>query len=475
MLRCIHLCVGIIIIFRSHAAESNPKTESEDNNDGIHLTESNLCNYTFTRSRERHLQELQSFYIARLVSSTLISRKINVFADLIRQIYHAVNLQYSCDMVSYSPVITYLCRSMYFHSWTPSSQSWRIQVYEAFSINFTIYRAYVPFTDACSPHGIHIYESHLVSNSNIIDTFCGKVYHESVFTIRNAGLLRIKFDTKKLIFPVTLRAGYSSISQGVAYKSRKICMQDSLLTNVPPGFMLLLNSRLHYFWYASNNVFMGECSEGELHRFKFFGSMVYTRRYHANMAYFVFDIQDFQCVSDTAMISAYAGLVPVYLVKWHAAPNRRLVCNDTTLRDAIQIDFHMHATVILDVSLNHKVELKMNYSVKSTKLYSYDKSYWGYKPSYYSHSNHDITGTDLSFINRWKSSFMKVDVIHAKTFTIKDFSTKGETTTIHMDFMNRLVSKSNFSRRLTTRKSRFEMQFNAAAEEKGNYLFFSLY
>jgi hypothetical protein len=67
--------------------------------------------------------------------------------------------------------------------------TWLITVRHSFMINITIHKAYVPFSDLCSPDYLAINEGHQIRAGSVIEVFCGHILLESVYTKFNKGML----------------------------------------------------------------------------------------------------------------------------------------------------------------------------------------------------------------------------------------------------------------------------------------------
>ena len=89
----------------------------------IEFIETKQCKYTFKHIDRRDLLRVIHEYVDLLFNSNIDTRKaIHSLADYFTEIYQNVKLQFSCGSGSYSKVTTYLCGSMYFQSWAPSSK-----------------------------------------------------------------------------------------------------------------------------------------------------------------------------------------------------------------------------------------------------------------------------------------------------------------------------------------------------------------
>ena len=130
----------------------------------------------------------------------------------------------------------------------------------------------------------------------------------------------------------------------------------------------------------------------------------------------------------------------------------------------------MHTTVILDFSPIHIINLTINYTVAVKHLYRYNTNDSRFMdddvtPDYFFPSNIDLEGSNISIVNRQKTSFMKIDIIHANTFSIKTFVINEETTTVRPAFVHRYVGKQNFSKRISI--SKFALNNSATVQGKG--------
>ena len=96
---------------------------------------------------------------------------------------------YQTDVTMTAPCGIMNFMSLALSSMTWTSMTWTISVHQTFMINITIYKAYIPFTDMCSPHYIQIHEGHNMSKESLIELFCGHTYTENIYTKDKTGMI----------------------------------------------------------------------------------------------------------------------------------------------------------------------------------------------------------------------------------------------------------------------------------------------
>ena len=267
-------------------------------------------------------------------------------------------------------------------------------------INITIEEAYVPYDIDCMPHGITVYNGH-DNTSKLIDYFCGKISHVSVYTTNNSALLGFKFTTSILVYQTFIIARYISHVKGTAYKVIGPCLPSDI-TAPSKLTAFLYENRVHYVWYIANEVNYDKSKDMS----KLF------------MVNWLVQIHKFVCECESAEILVYPGLLPFRWFMWMAKPFHAVECN-ITKEHIIKIDFHMYITVQLNVMPTVKMLINMTFP----SITKYMKIYNGNQISNY---------TDIG------SSFLHIKQLSKiESFTIQHFTYNGHTATIQQGLIHK--------------------------------------
>ena len=169
----------------------------------------------------------------------------------------------------------------------------------------------------------------------MLETFCGHVYMETVYTKANKAMMGLRSTLMNVRYPTSLVASYVVHTAGWAYKfsyggdyndtTNNIVTLNDAGWNVPIslGQILFIEQSMFYIWYIANDVLD-----------------------FAYLTYQQIQITSFECREPTLEIRVYPGLLSYYMMKWQVKPFRVVDCNLTEAQ-FIDLTFHMYATVVL--------------------------------------------------------------------------------------------------------------------------------
>ena len=250
--------------------------------------------------------------------------------------------RYMGEKIAFDTKLTSPLKLMYFASRNSTSHRWLIQVHKTFMINVTVFKAYVPFTDLCSPHTVGVYEGHEAMNDTLIEKFCGHVSMETVYTKHNKGLLRIQAFADMLLLPISIQAQYEIHEQGAAYRfgSKHSCWPSA--STLSPSLIIRMASRLHYYWYFSQLEF-----------------------YAYNTAPSHVRLTIHTCIAQhSTRIAVYPGLLSHFWRQWRVRHYTTQQCNITGPQK-IDLNFHLYATIYVNVAISDQI-----FSIKMTFIYN---------------------------------------------------------------------------------------------------------
>ena len=123
-------------------------------------------------------------------------------------------------------------------------------------IEITIYNSFITFTDDCSPNQIGLYEGHKITNGHIIETFCGHILHDLIFTKKNQALINVLTPARNEFDSFLIKLFYQIHVIGFAYKCNGIDFQSPqnwvLRLQKSPNVIYWFKNKVTYIWYVLN-------------------------------------------------------------------------------------------------------------------------------------------------------------------------------------------------------------------------------
>ena len=221
----------------------------------------------------------------------------------------------------------------YKHS--PTVVQWTVTVHSTFMVNITIIKSYTNFSESCEAANVQVYEGHKYHRNWVIETFCGHIMYESVYTQHNKALLIVKTSPEVSSYHAVLKATYGILDKKSAfrYKLNTPCMLPGLHSNVQPALLMRASNSIQHVWYISNTALRGKGANKDATFLAIVSVRIWT------------------CLSmnRTAKISIYPGILSYYWARWKVPPHTAVHCKLQQLKDVI-VDFHMYATVLLTYS-----------------------------------------------------------------------------------------------------------------------------
>ena len=229
--------------------------------------------------------------------------------------------------------------------WNPTYRVWRITAYHKFTINITIYEAFVPLNEKCEESRISIHNGHNIVSKGI-RTVCGHISMEYYITIGKTASLQVYSNMVFLKFPIKISASYEAISKGSAYRIYKQQLtNNSLNLNDPPDQMDFIAQYLEYYWYVNSVEIIEKDSRPMIFSYSLILHRLTSNTLECNF-------------------SIYPGLLSKYLTLL-VSPYYTLVCNVT---DPIHFDLKIHRFTTLLLRLHISSAIDMNMTVVRSAL-----------------------------------------------------------------------------------------------------------
>ena len=200
---------------------------------------------------------------------------------------------------------------------------WLITVHSSFMINITIHKAYVPFSEWCRPDFLVINEGHQLRAMSMIESFCGHILLESVYTMFNKAML-MSVNPAVLTH---LTASYQVHQQGYAYRFIgnqlfKFWQHYSIAVQDRPKIIIYASRHIEYVWhYVTPHL------------------LAYQPFSHPVVA----SITKFICSTKLSFLVMKEGLLPIQWVKQYG---QHFLCNSSTPFN-ISLSKHMYFTILL--------------------------------------------------------------------------------------------------------------------------------
>ena len=166
---------------------------------------------------------------------------------------------------------------MIFISRLPCSKTWTVSVLKHFMINFTIDKAFAPYSPMCKENYIDFHNMDL--DADPFDYICGHVYMETIYSKGNVLIVRIQSVVPSGPYPTSLTASYQVHTSGLAYKHSYIInciviikelgndyvegtwagqkppfMPRSWEVNKQPSQLLFSRHQIKIIWYIANDA-----------------------------------------------------------------------------------------------------------------------------------------------------------------------------------------------------------------------------
>ena len=298
---------------------------------------------------------VQGHFIARyvdLIAYTFIKADRRNMGDKLNYIADHPWVFYQCYKEGHLEVRN-PCSITTLHTWQPIFKYHLLSVHRSLSLNITIHKAYVPFTDGCKPHYLAAYEAHHKDvldylgnkdayarpDKHALDYFCGRIHNEMVFTRSNKGIFVINVETNILPRIITVVVSYQPITKLSAFKTTHVSLPSTWNVNIQPEALFFIKQKLQYFWYLSNKIYQNDRHEINLYR------------WHINVI-------SLRCENPLSHMALYPGLLPWYWTQWRVPPYGTRYCN-VRGETSVLLTFHMHATVVLNLHPQERVSLNM--------------------------------------------------------------------------------------------------------------------
>ena len=273
--------------------------------------------------------------------------------ETINKLFSTIRHHYTCYPLAAGVKGRHPCQQIYYKSWTPDYiTEWHIEIPRWFLINITIMHAYIPFSDDCQPSQLAVHDRFNITQSSLIDLFCGVVKMEYVYTRGNKGTVRMVFDSAHIPYAVTLVAKYESHLKSLAFRNRLPCLPHFISSNTPISVVYFVEQKLHYIWYLAHGLYYTA--------FWYYYGMK-SGQHSAGLVCQYANISLFMCTESSTQISIYPGLLPLYWMQWHSSPFFQLSCNQTETERGTLVDFHMHTTVLLTMHPFDTVNLSIEF------------------------------------------------------------------------------------------------------------------
>ena len=239
--------------FGKDASSAQGKNMVNDNQIAIiDWMKSDTCNIKLKFVSQGTVQSKINKYIDMTLSKHMVKDLSlrNMWINLFYHIYFDI-FCHDVTLFSYTnDLITLPCGIIYYNTWeSMTQQKWRLTVYEHFMVNVTIMQGFVPYTRHCRPHHFTVHEGLRTSRTSTVDTFCGKVQYESVYTKSNEAAIVFTARVSVTPFNVFLWAKYSVFIKHQAYKFMGKCSHDGITSAIKPSVLLFISAKLYYYWY----------------------------------------------------------------------------------------------------------------------------------------------------------------------------------------------------------------------------------
>ena len=179
-----------------------------------------------------------------------------------------------------------------------------------------------------------MHEGHDKQNVSLIQTFCGHIMNEVVFTKHNRALVHIRGHAQLYSHVFALQAAYQAHIKGYALnvkgeQIKRYHLQQMDGVKYEPTSYIFINGLHSYIWYLTNSYYWS--SEHEIF-----------------VSSYLLNISVFSCISNESELSTFTGLLSDNFARLnmsHAVDNR-ITCNILTAISFHLADFQYHSVLL---------------------------------------------------------------------------------------------------------------------------------
>jgi hypothetical protein len=215
-------------------------------------------------------------------------------------------------------------------------------------INVTIHDTYVPYTDWCLPHAVSVYEGHNITVKHLIESFCGHVLAETVYTKKHLALLQLHVN--KTIPPAAIKilVSYQTHIQGYAYRFNG----TSWNCTVPRTWKLKMYTQKTR--YSASGVLIPSWVSFTYKHIKFVWYIVnsiqpdYSNRRIRHINACQLTIRQFICKSRLSALSIQPGLLPLSWLDTKSDDQHMVHCN-LTEESVVDTKLYRYISLVLNM------------------------------------------------------------------------------------------------------------------------------
>ena len=226
-----------------------------------------------------------------------------------------------------------MCSFIHVDTWKEVNITYSITVHSNQMINFTITKAYVPYSDDCHPHSIALYEG---TYNTTVDKLCGVIQMESVYSTYHRIRISLQIGPYHLHTSAHMYASHQVHRQNavISRKDAEVRLPRSFNVTIGPTSVLSVgNGWKEYVWYLSNTInypqkYQHGIEVPILHKLKVVLNLLV-------------------CASGSAStLSSYHGLLNTYMRKWRVFSYKQYKCN-ITHAISWETSSHIYTTIAL--------------------------------------------------------------------------------------------------------------------------------
>ena len=248
------------------------------------------------------------------------------------------------------------CKIFHYQTYEANvKEYWVIRVHHQYSINMTIHKGYVPFTDECQPHFIKFF---LSNDPDLYSTFCGHVMSETLYSLHAIARVDFQAYTSYLYHRNMLKLAYEVTHKGAAHVFSLFYFPQpwKVETSLTPSWILFRKGKLTYAWYLANKVIFKENHNKATSSETDTISALCTLNAPAILIQFI------SCSNTESAISLYAGLITPSMAVQITDPYLSITCRDGKMYNTT-LASHWYGSVLLEASSTAMgLELKINFS-----------------------------------------------------------------------------------------------------------------
>ena len=284
-----------------------------------------------------------------------------------------------CIMPNVQFLPKYPCGNVRSEIYTKGTYQWTISVHKYFSINITIWKAFVRYSDYCNTDRIILFEGNEVKEINKVGEFCGHVLLEPLYTKGNTGILLLH--CINTLHGVKIDSSYEIIEKFSAYRYNGSSFTEcyriwNITTTRSPLWVYFMTRLVDYMWHYSSPSYDSH------HRTSVIGNQL-NIRYPS--VYVV--IVKLNCRDKKTNLRISPGLLP-YI--WSTLQHINTYCNATD--HLIPFVNHRYMTLLFRINpfdtalvFNMKFQVKLNQDGKNLTTLSPL-----YSPTSNIHKRHDL-------------------------------------------------------------------------------------